>query len=221
MNSSQRFYELGFKLLSNSQRFNTANYFRSLYQAKKRESQYQSPKNSSKITFNTVKKTRQEPYQDYFVINSNKKFRLKLDNIYEKPSMPKLNEEFIKLAQKLRINKDRQRELYIRAVSLENEKIAHRIYNQKPVAINVKQLEKLNAETHDKYLQIIKSPLIMRKLILSNPVNLPKIFTPKKPKNNNAHSKTEFNLENENDDSFNNAVEHSNKDITHQKRGHL
>ena len=217
MRSRQINYELGFKLISNSQRLNPANYFRTLNLIKKRENQYKTEK------INIIKKDPQELYKDYFVMNNIKKFKIRLSNIKHKPAMPILNEEFIRLEEKLRINKTKQRELYDRALSLENDKLSKRFFNKKPGEFNPKILEKINSETHDKYIKIVRSPFIMRKQWLKIPLILPKVFTPKKGKIN-YHSKTEFNIETENNDLFNNTAElkgHDQKETAHQKRGHI
>ena len=76
MNFAQKQYELGFRLLGNSQRFNTTNYFRSIDTAKSRPNQF--PASPRKFF---IKKNLQEPYKDIFVKKSNERFRLRLETL--------------------------------------------------------------------------------------------------------------------------------------------
>ena len=217
MKSSQRYYELGFKLNSNLHKLNPANYFHTLDLIRKRQNKFKIQKE------NLMKKTFQKPNKDYFVIKSNKMFKIKLSAIFERPIQPKLNEEFLKLSEKIRITKNRIRELNKRSISLENEKLSKRFFNKKPGEFNIKILERVNSQTHDKYLKQIKSPFLIRqKKWLNSPLTLPKIYSSKKGKFN-IHSKTEFNMAPEYS-SYNNLADykgHSHKDITHQKRGDM
>lgn len=215
MNSFQRQYESGFRLATNIQRFSSTNYFKSLDSIRKRQIQVPTPKKY------IIKKFSNEPYKDFFVLRENKRLRLRLDSINEKPPAPKLNYEYIKLGEIMRNNKERNREMYQKAISLENSKYTARIREQKPIILTAKVLDKMFAE-HEKYLEMLKSPCIMRRSkdsLAKTPIYLPKI-----EKRINSHSKTEFNLDSDNEKSHDNSMEmndHDAKEISHQKRGHI
>ena len=215
MNSFQRQYEFGFRLATNIQRFSSTNYFKSLDNIRKRQIQIPTPKKY------IIKKFSNEPYKDFFVLRENKRIRLRLDSINEKPPAPKLNFEYIKLGEIMRNNKERNREMYQKAISLENSKYTARIKEQKPIILTAKALDKMFAE-HERYVEILKSPCIMRRSKESQ-VKTP-VYLPKIEKRINAHSKTEFNLDSDNEKSNDNSMEmndHGAKEISHQKRGHI
>ena len=134
-------------------------------------------------------------------------FRLRLNSIETKPVIPKINIDYVELGQRMRNNRERTRELYNRAISLENEKFTNRVFIQKPRVTNTKILE--------------KSPSITRYKNDFNkmPVRLPKLSTYKNGKNK-VHSRTEANLDSDNDEINDNSVElkdHVHKEISHQK----
>lgn len=214
MNAFQRQYESGFRLATNIERFSSTNYFKSLDNIRKRHIQIPTPKKY------IIKKFINEPYKDFFVLRDNKRLRLKLDSINEKPPAPKLNYEYIKLGEIMKNNKDRNRELYQKAISLENSKYTARIREQKPIILTAKELGKMFSE-HERYLEMLKSPCIMRKS-KDSPVKTP-VYLPKINKRINAHSKTEFNLDSDNEKSDNSLEmnDHNAKEISHQKRGHI
>ena len=216
MNSYQRQYESGFRLAENIQRFSSTNYFKSLDHIKKRKLQIPTPKKY------IIKKFSNEPYKDLFVLKENKRIKLKLDSINEKPPVPKLNLEYIKLGEIMRNNKERNREIYQKALSLENSKFTARIREQKPIILTAKELGKMFAE-HERYVEILKSPCIMRRSTKYSPPKAP-VYLPKIEKKINAHSKTEFNLDSDNEKSHDNSMEmkeHDANEISHQKRGHI
>ena len=218
MNAFQRHYESGFRLLENIPRFSTTNYFKTLNIIKNRQNQHPTRNFNNKSQFQDLEK-------NYDVMKDNKRLKLNIYNISHKPYNPKMNEGFTKYGEFLRANKERNRDLYNRAISLENKNYSNRIYHQKPIILKVKYLEKLLSETHDKYLEMIKNPCLMRKSYdLKNRtiVNLPNINI--RRKRLKGHSKTEANLNADNDQSNNNSLEmtsHNYNDISHQKRGHV
>jgi hypothetical protein len=218
MNAFQRQYETGFRLMENIPKFSSTNYFKTLNIIRNRQSQYPTRKLIIKSEF-------QEPEKTYDVMKENKRLKLNIYNISHKPYIPKINTKFIKYGEFLRNNKERNRDVYNRALSLENKKYSNRIYNQKPIILKVKYLEKLLSETHDKYLEMIKNPCLMRKSFdMKNRtlVNLPNINS--KRKRFKGHSKTEANLNVDNDQSYNNSIEmtsHGYSDISHQKMGNV
>lgn len=216
MNSFQRQYESGFRLATNIQKFSSTNYFKSLDSIRKRQIQIPTPKKY------IIKKFSNEPFKDFFVLRENKRIKLRLDNINEKPPVPKLNYEFIKLGEIMRNNKERNREIYQKALSLENSKFTARIREQKPILLTAKELDKMFAE-HEKYVEILKSPYIMRRSQKYSPSKTP-VYLPKIEKKINTHSKTEFNLDSDNEKSHDNSMEmndHGAQEISHQKRGHI
>ena len=217
MNFAQKQYELGFRLLGNSQRFNTTNYFRSIDTAKSRPNQF--PASPRKFF---IKKNLQEPYKDIFVKKSNERFRLRLETLQSKPVIPKLNNEYIELEKIMKNNKERARQIYNRALSIENEKYTNRVFTQRPRIMAAKYLEKLYEENKEKF-EKLKSP---RRSIdkydnySTLPVKLPRI----KDRRNTFHSRTEANLDTSDNELNNNSLElkdHGHKEISHQKQGHI
>ena len=94
MNFAQKQYELGFRLLGNSQRFNTTNYFRSIDTAKNRPNQF--PASPRKFF---LKKNLQEPYKDIFVNNTSPKLK-KYSNINIYNNIIEKNEKIIQILDK-------------------------------------------------------------------------------------------------------------------------
>ena len=216
MKFAQKQYELNFYLLANSQRFNTTNYFRSIDTAKSRPNQFPS---SPRQLF--IKKNLQEPYKDIFVKKSNEQFRLRLETLQSRPVIPKLNNEYIELEKIMKNNKERSRQIYNRALSIENEKYANRVFIQKPRIITTKILEKLYEKNREKF-EKVKSPRRSNDKYGNYntlPVKLPRI----RDRRNTFHSKTEANLDSDNELN-NNSLElkdHGHKEISHQKQGHI
>lgn len=215
MNFAQRQYELGFKLLGGNDRFNSTNYFRSLEASKKRPNPFPSPRRY------IIKKNLQEPFKDFFVMKSNEKFKLKIETIQNKPVIPKLNEEYLKLEQIMKNNRDRAREIYNRHLSLENEKFTFRVFTQKPRLIIHKYLEKLYGEN-----QQMKSP--KRTINKSSNMKKLKVHLPKisgyKDWRYSIHSRTEANLDDDNELGNSNSFEfkeHGQKETKHQRQGHI
>ena len=145
MNFSQKQYELNLRIFSTDLSDST-NYFNSLNLAKLRKNPYASPKKY------VIKHVNTEPYKDFYVIKENKKIKIRLDNISNKPAEPILNNEYKEIEQRIKNNKERNRELYKRCLSKENEKYSSRIFTQKPRIINTELLEKLYIETHENIL---------------------------------------------------------------------
>ena len=99
--------------------------------------------------------------------------------------------------------------------------------NQKPKLLKTEFLQKLFIENHDKYLELLLRNSRFRKkgnssnIIKSRYIKLPNISGYKDGMFSKMHSKTEFNLD-ENDNSKDNSVEqkdHKHKEIFHQKQG--
>ena len=205
MNFSQKQYELNLRLL-NTDLSDSTNYFNSLNLAKLRKNPYTSPKKY------VIKHVNTEPYKDFYVIKENKKIKIRLDNISNKPVEPILNNEYIEIEQRIKNNKEKNRELYKRGLSKENEKYSSRIFTQKPRIINTELLEKLYIETHEKYIEQLKSKKLNKNnnkaTKLYGKIILPKIsgYNVNMVSNENNKSKE---LKN-----------HGSEEIAHQKPGH-
>ena len=207
MNFSQKQYELSLRLFSTDLN-DSNNYFNSLNLAKARKNPFTSPKKY------VIKHINTEPYKDFFVINENKKIKIRLDTINSRPVEPILNNEYIELEQRMKNNKERNREIYNLGLSRENEKYSSRIFSQKPKVISTEMLEKLYAETHEKYIEQLKSKNTTRNkgkdqaVKIYGRIKLPKISAYKNLDtviNENSKSKEIKN--------------HGHKEITHQKPG--
>ena len=216
MNFAQKQYELGFKILGGSQKFNTTNYFSHIDTIRSRPNQY--PLSPTRFL---LKKNLYEPFKDFYVIKSNEKFRLKLETIQTKPVIPKINEEYIQLEQRMKNNRERARELYNRALSLENEKFINRVFTQKPRFTNIRLLEKLIGNQEKNSIE--KNPKKRNSIYNSIPIKLPKISGYKDWKYN-FHSRTEANLDSDNENSNDKSLElndHGYKEISHKKQGYI
>lgn len=204
MNFSQKQYDLNLRIF-NTDLLDSTNYFNSLNLAKARKNPYTSPKKY------VIKHVNTEPYKDFYVINENKKIKLRLDNITNKPVEPILNNEYIEIEQRIKNNKDKNREIYKRGLSKENEKYSSRIFTQKPRVINTELLEKLYIETHEKYIEQLKSKKVSKNnnknTRLYGKIILPKI---------SAYNNMDFNENNKSKE----MKTHGHKEITHQKPGH-
>ena len=219
MNSALMKYELGLTSFGSAQNFRTTDYFCRLNSIKSRKNQYPALKKFK------IKTIMEEPYKNFYIRMANKKFELKLDKIQTKPVIPKINIKFKEMQTTLKNNKDRARELYNRAISLENEKFSDRVFTQRPQLMNNKLLEKLYMEHHLKYLRTlnrVKNVNNNDNSLKTLKIELPKISTYDKERNN-RFSKTEANLDSESEKK-NNTVEdksHEYKDISHNKQGHI
>ena len=80
----------------------------------------------------------------------------------KKKVTPKINNVFIELEERLLNNKKKNRDNRIRALTLENEKYNNRIMTQKAKILNAKYLRELYAKNHDKYLEILSRPTMLR-----------------------------------------------------------
>ena len=209
MNFSQKQYELSLRIFSTDLNDST-NYFNSLNLAKARKNPFTSPKKY------VIKHINTEPYKDFFVINENKKIKIRLDTINSKPVEPILNNEYIELEQRIKNNKERNREIYNLGLSRENEKYSSRVFSQKPKVISTEMLEKLYTETHEKYIEQLKSKNNTRNKGKDQPVRIyGKIKLPKISAYKNFDT-----VINENSKSKE-LKNHGHKEITHQKPGHF
>jgi hypothetical protein len=208
MNFSQKQYELS-RCLFSTDLSDPNNYFTSLNLAKARKNPYSSPKKF------IIKHVSTEPFKDFYVIKENKKIKIRLDSISNKPVEPILNNEYIELEERIKINKDKYREIYKRGLSRDNEKYSSRIFSQKPRIISTELLEKLYIETHEKYIEQMKGKNTARNKgkeksgKLYGKIVLPKISGYK-----------DWNMDSNENIKSKEVKNHGHKEITHQKPGH-
>ena len=205
MNFSQKQYELNLRLFS-TDLSDPSNYFNYLNLAKLRKNPFASPKKY------VIKHVNTEPYKDFYVINENKKIKIRLDNISNKPVEPILNNEYIEIEQRIKNNKEKNREIYKRGLSKENEKYSSRVFTQKPRIINTELLEKLYIETHEKYIEQLKPKKVNKKnnktTRLYEKIVLPKI------------SGYNINIDLNENNKSKELKNHGREEIAHQKPGH-
>lgn len=221
MNTAQKLYDSGFNTITGAQQLNPFKYYSILKLINQRRTQYPS---FGKIN---IKKVNKIPYQDYFIIESNKKYKKKIKDMREKPVMPKINSLYLELDQRIKNNKSKIINNKIRALTLENNKYNIRVKNQKPKLLKAEFLRKLFIENHDKYLEILlRNTRFKKKVGTSQDQKAPYIKLPNLSQYKGGlfrnHYRTEYNLD-ENGDSNNNSVEqkdHKYKEISHQKQGH-
>ena len=104
----------------------------------------------------------QIPYKSIFVMENNKRISERMGNIMNKRAIPKINNVFLELEERIRNNKKRNWDNRTRALTLENQKYTNRVMNQKAHVLNVKYLNKLYSENHDKYLELLLRPMKIR-----------------------------------------------------------
>jgi len=222
MKSNQKLYDLAFLTINNSLiRTNPLDFYKSLNMIKARKTQYPS---FEKFTINRIE---QIPYKDHFVIESNKKYNFKIREMRMKPVIPKINSDFIDIDKRIKINKEKNKFVKARAITLENNKYKKRIKEQKPKVIRAEFLQKLFTDNHDKYLEILlRNSRFRKKEFKSNESKLsprlPHIFDNKSKFMKKYRSRTEWNL-NSNDTSNDNSLvqnDHKHIEISHEQQGH-
>ena len=221
MNTAQRLYDSGFNTITGAQQLNPFKYYSVLKLINQRRTQYPS---FGKINIKRVNKI---PYQDFFVIESNKKYKKKIRDMREKPVIPKINTLYLELDQRIKNNKSKIVNNKIRALTLENVKYNKRVRNQKPKLLKAEFLQKLFIENHDKYLELLlRNTRFRKKVGNSQDMKTPYVKLPNLSEYKGGlykkHYRTEYNLD-ENSDSNNNSVEqkdHKHKEISHKKGGH-
>ena len=154
MNITQRLYDNQMKMITND--INPSFFYQSIGLINSRKTMYPLYK-----TFYLKKKPR-IPYQTNYVIENNKRFSSKMDDIMNKKVTPKINNIFLELEERIKNNKKKNRENKIRALTIENEKYTNRVMEQKARVLNAKYLNKLYTENHDKYLELLLRPMKIR-----------------------------------------------------------
>ena len=222
MKSSQKLYDLAFITINNSLvKTNPLDYFKNIKMIYSRKTQYPS---FEKFVMNRIE---QIPYKNHYVIESNKKYNFKIKEIRSKPVIPKINSDFLVLDERIRNNKERNKFVKARAITLENNKYKQRIKEQKPKVIKADFLEKLFTDSHDKYLELLLRNSKFRKKDFKSNISkfsprLPTIFDNKSKFMKKYRSRTEWNLIS-NDTSKDNSLvqnDHKHNEISHEKQGH-
>ena len=222
MKSNQKLYDFAFLTINNSLvRTNPLDYYKNVKMIRSRKTQYPS---FDKFSLNRIE---QIPYKNHYVIESNKKYNFKIQEIRKKPVIPKINSDFFVLDQRIRNNKERNKFVKARAITLENNKFKKRIKEQKPKVIKADFLEKLFIDNHDKYLEILlRNSRFRKKEFKPNEPKLsprlPNILDNKSKFMKKYRSRTEWNLI-PNDASNNNSLvqkDHKHIEISHEKQGH-
>ena len=126
MNAFRRQTEVKTRIFNNGHKIDTLDYLKYVDHIRKRRNQYSiSPKKKH------IRKLLYEPFKDPNVIKENRKYKLKIYNILDEPALPKLNNIYLEIREKLKINKEKLREIAERALSFENTKYMDRVFNQK------------------------------------------------------------------------------------------
>ena len=135
MNPLQKLYDYKSSIIDYE--VNQTEYFNNINQIRTRTNQYTFPQ--EKIN---IKRNAYEPFKDPDVINTNKKYQLKISTIIDEPTFPKINIEYLDYRKKLRRNKEVYREIAKIVLTTENEKFQDRVFNQKPRIENTSSLLK-------------------------------------------------------------------------------
>ena len=154
MNITQRLYDTRLKMVSSDNNLNPSYFFQSIDLIRARKTNYPLYK-----LFYLKKNHPQIPYKMNYVIENNKIFTSKMDDIMNKKAKPKINNAFLELEERLIHNKKKTRENKERALTLENTKYTNRVMGQKARVLNAKYLKKLFEENHDKYLELLSRPM--------------------------------------------------------------
>ena len=224
MNINQRLYDTRLKMINNN--LNPFYFLQSIDLIRSRKTMYPLYQ-----TF-YLKKNPQIPYKSNYVIESNKRFNNKMNNIMNKKVCPKINNIFLELETRIKNNKNKNREKNSRALTLENEKYTNRVMTQKARILNAKLLRKIYEENHDKYLELLLRPMKLKinkkneKERISNfRTRLPNISSNTTERfYSKGRYKTENNFSSTNEQSKENSLElteHRRNEMIHNKPGSL
>ena len=226
MNINQRLYDTRLKMITSDNNINPSYFFQSIDLIRSRKTMYPLYQ-----TFYLRKKT-EIPYKSNYVIENNKRFNNKMNDIMNKKVCPKINNIFIELENRIKNNKKKNRDNNFRALTLENEKYTNRVMTQKARILNAKMLKKIYGENHDKYLQLLLRPMKL-KLNKKNKKERTYNFRTRLPNISTTHTegfyskakyKTENNLSSTNEQSNENSLEiseHRRNEMIHNKPGSL
>lgn len=217
MNYLQKLYDIKSQLFIKSRQIDASEYLYLIEQIHSRPNQYIIPQ--KKITF---KRPIYEPFKDPFVIRENKKHKLRIFNILDAHSSPKLNYEYLEVRDKMRHNKEKQRELAERALSLENSKFQERVFSQRPRVDEYKNLRTINDNDSDNSRNKDYENNYKRK---SNLV-LPDIYEyknkkPKKILKTDINSNRDHPLKEQLLENGEKMKDHNYAEISHHKQGHI
>ena len=224
MNTFQKLYDYKSSIIDSDPKVLEAQYFRIIDTIKSRPNQYFIPPDRVNIKRSII-----EPFKDPDVINSNKKFQLKIDTINDEPILPKINLEFLDNRKKLRRNKEIYRDIAKNILNTENEKFQVNVFSQKPRVENTTMLLK-DYELSRVYKSLGRNNRRFRNNYYKETINNVKFPSIKKNKTINDrifqtevnNIKTEGNVDSEpNVKDSKELKEHKYDEISHQKQGHL
>ena len=219
MNYLQKLYDIKSQLLIKNQKINASEYFYFIDQIHSRPNQYIIPQ--KKIY---IKSSIYEPFKDPFIIRENKKHKLRIFNVLDSHSSPKLNYEYLEVRDNIRHYKEKQRELAEKSLSLENSKFKERVFNQRPRIEEYKSFRTINYNDNDNSRNKDYENNYKRYSRKSHNLILPDIneHKNKKPKilktdiNSNHNSLKEQLLEN-----GEKMKDHNYEEMSHHKQGHI
>ena len=150
MNSAQKQYEFRARLFNDNygKKSDLSDYFRFLDEIRTRKNRYVIPPDK-----HVIKKIVYEPFKDPDVIEANRKNKIKLYTIMDEKPLPKLNNIYLEVREKIRNSKEKYREIAERALSVENSRFQERVFSQKPRIGELKILKKL----HKRYSKLMKT----------------------------------------------------------------
>ena len=219
MNPAQKLYDYKSSILDSNSKVIETEYFRIIDNIRTRPNLYKiAPEKYN------IKRNAYEPYKAPDVINSNKKFQLRIDTIIDEPSLPKINLEYLDIREKLRKNRERYRDIAKSVLNTENEKFQDRVFNQKPRIESTMDLLK-DYELSQTYKNLGRNNRGLKKFykektnvrlpsINKHKVNYDKIFQTE-INNTNGNSDTEPNVKDAKE-----LKDHKYSEITHQKPEH-
>jgi hypothetical protein len=214
-----------FIVINSTQKIGISQYFEYLYRIRSKPIQYSFPRENI-----SIKKTIYEPFKDPFIIESNKKHKLKIYSILDEPPLPKLNYVYLDVRERLKNNKEIYKKIAERDLSVENSKYKENIFNQNSRIEEIRKYKKLPIHIVKKALKTMRNSKTKE-----FQVDYKKYFGKKKDLrlpdiNNNKNTKyeklfqTEINTNSVNEPSIENSEklkEHKYEEISHQKQGHL
>ena len=226
MNITQRLYDTRLKMISSDNNLHPSFFFQSIDVIRARKTVY------PLFQPFCLKKKPQIPYKMNYVIESNKIFTTKMDDIMNKKPRAKINKVFLELEERIKNNKKKNRENKERALTLENMKYTNRVMTQKARVLNAKYLRKLFAENHDKYMELLSRPMRLKNNKKMNrtmnfKTHLPKISS---TVTEGFYSKAKFKNENSNllsstnEQSKDNSIELTEQrrdEMIHNRPGHI
>ena len=217
MNITQRLYDTRLKMISSDNNFHPSFFFQSIDVIRARKTVY------PLFQPFCLKKKPQIPYKMNYVIESNKVFTTKMDDIMNKKPRAKINKAFLELEERIKNNKKKNRENKERALTLENMKYTNRVMTQKARVLNAKYLKKLYSENHDKYLELLSRPMRLKNSkkmskTISYRTRLPYISS---TATEGFYSKTRFKTDNNLLCSTNEQSKENSLELTEQRRDEM